>query len=143
MLNKSMQFPPLGRSGGTALRKENQRCSIDPGQKVRYRNTQLFGTFVPAEPSVYHGTAHGTAENRLASIAMALTLSLGLSGCDAQSDTPRNRPLAGFGATVVATDRDTGCQYLYIAMRGSGALTPRLSSDGKPMCSPPATEAVR
>ena len=41
----------------------------------------------------------------------------------------------------VIADPETGCQYLMSHYHGT--ITPRLGSDGKPMCSPPAPKAVQ
>ena len=47
-------------------------------------------------------------------------------------DSTDNRDTGVRSDMTVLTDHGTGCQYL---TTGRGGLTPRLDSDGKPMCS--------
>lgn len=75
-------------------------------------------------------------------IALVFAALLALSACNV------NRPAIG-SPVVIWTDRETGCQYLVAAGAGvtdwsnpGGSITPRLGSDGRPLCRPETQSAA-
>lgn len=67
-------------------------------------------------------------------LAAGLIVAILLSGCDEPPYVDTDDPPARSGLSVY-TDHGTGCQYLERHIYGG--ITPRLGSDGKPMCGEP------
>jgi len=72
--------------------------------------------------------------------ALALLACVAVVGCNGDPRPNESTPHATVYHAMdrivpgIWTDAETGCQYLLVRVKEGNSVTPRLGSDGKPMC---------
>ncbi|QMV32818.1 terminase small subunit [Ralstonia phage Darius] len=90
----------------------------------RSLQTSKFGCY--ATLSTTRRTILGTWACYAVAVLSIVAATVALSGCGPSGEAAPEREL------VAAIDAETGCQYIRVS--GLGGITPRLDSDGRPMC---------
>lgn len=95
----------------------------------RSLQTSKFGCY--STLSTTRRTSMGTWACYAVAVISIVTAAVLLGGCDQVAPSEQDQMYTRSGL-ILSTDSDTGCQYIRVP--GAGGITPRLDSDGRPMC---------